>query len=89
MLGTPKPTRSKTLQSSAEEASAVRLLGPPFVIIAQYFFSLLLSFYTSLLRMADGASFHGKINKYSKEDDKENTLWGLKKTQKQIKTTNL
>jgi hypothetical protein len=39
--------------------------------------------------MADGASFHGKINKYSKEEDKENTLWGLKKTQKQIKTTNL
>lgn len=35
--------------------------------------------------MADGASFHGKINKYSKEEDKENTLWGLKRHKNKLK----
>jgi hypothetical protein len=32
--------------------------------------------------MADGASFQGKINKYSKEEDEENTLREIKKRHK-------
>ena len=81
MLGTPKKklTQNKTLQSSAEEASAVRLLGPPFVIIAQFFFP---SFHTSLQRMADGAPFHDRINKYSKKKEKRETFKEIKKDTK-------